>query len=71
MKTVEIRKASTENVQSFLDDARENYFKLRFRFTTGQLTDHSQLKIARKEIARIATILRERELEIESEGSEK
>lgn len=71
MKTVEIREASTDKIQSYLDDARENYFKLRFRFTTGQLTDHSQLKIARKEIARIATILRERELEIESEGSEK
>ena len=56
MKTAEIREASTENIQSYLDDARENYFKLRFRFTTGQLSDHSQLKIARKEIAKIATI---------------
>ena len=71
MKTAEIRKASTDKVQTYLDDARENYFKLRFRFTTGQLTDHSRLKIARKEIARLATILHERELEIESEGSEK
>ena len=71
MKTAEIREASTEKIQSYLDDARENYFKLRFRFTTGQLSDHSQMKIARKEIAKIATILRERELEIESEGSEK
>ena len=71
MKTAEIRKASTDKIQTHLDDARENYFKLRFRFTTGQLTDHSRLKIARKEIARLATILHERELEIESEGSDK
>ncbi|MES0339999.1 MAG: 50S ribosomal protein L29 [Anaerolineales bacterium] len=71
MKTVEIRKASTEKIQTYLDDAREDYFKLRFRFTTGQLTDHTRLKIARREIARLATILHERELEIESEGSEK
>jgi large subunit ribosomal protein L29 len=71
MKTAEIRKASTEKIQTYLNDARENYFKLRFRFTTGQLTDHSRLKIARKEIARLVTILHERELEIESEGSEK
>jgi large subunit ribosomal protein L29 len=71
MKTAEIRKASTDKIQTYLDDARENYFKLRFRYTTGQLTDHSRLKIARKEIARLATILHERELEIESEGSEK
>ena len=71
MKTAEIRKASTEKIRSYLDDARDNYFKLRFRFTTGQLTDHSRLKIARREIARLATILHERELELESEGSEK
>ncbi len=71
MKTAEIRKASTEEIQTYLDDAREDYFKLRFRFTTGQLTDHSRLKIARKDIARLETILHERELEIESEGSEK
>jgi|LGOV01.1.fsa_nt_gb large subunit ribosomal protein L29 len=71
MKTAEIRKASTEKIQTYLDDAREDYFKLRFRFTTGQLTDHTRLNIARKEIARLATILHERELELESEGSEK
>ena len=71
MKTTEIRNASSDVIHTYLDDARENYFKLRFRFTTGQLTDHSRLKIARKEIARLATILRERELEIESEGSGK
>jgi large subunit ribosomal protein L29 len=70
MKPDEIRKLSTEDIQSRLDDARENYFKLRFRFTTGQLTDHSRMNIARREIARFATILRERELEVEAEGSE-
>lgn len=70
MKTAEIRALSTDEVASRLDEARENYFKLRFQFATGQLTDHSQMKIARKEIARLATILRERELAAELEGSE-
>jgi len=41
MKAAEIRALSTEDIQSRLDDARENYFKLRFQFATGQLTDHS------------------------------
>lgn len=70
MKTAEIRALSTDEIASRLDEARDNYFKLRFQFATGQLTDHSQLKIARREIARLATILRERELAAELEGSE-
>jgi large subunit ribosomal protein L29 len=70
MKTAEIRALSTDEIAARLDEARENYFKLRFQFATGQLTDHSQLKIARKEIARLATVLRERELAAELEGSE-
>jgi len=70
MKAAEIRALSTEDIQSRLDDARENYFKLRFQFATGQLTDHSQLRIARREIARLATILRERELAAQIKVSE-
>lgn len=69
MKASELRGLSIEDLQARLDDARENYFKLRFQFATGQLTDHSQLNIARKEIARVATILRETELEAEKEQS--
>jgi large subunit ribosomal protein L29 len=70
MKTSEIRALSTAEIQARLDDAREAYFKLRFQFATGQLTDHSRLKLARREIARLATILREAQLIAESEGGE-
>jgi large subunit ribosomal protein L29 len=70
MKPAEIRELSTEEIRSRLEDARENYFKLRFQFASGQLTDHSQLRIARREIARFATIVRERELAMEIEDSE-
>jgi large subunit ribosomal protein L29 len=70
MKTEDIRKLSVEKIRSELDDARENYFRLRFQFATGQLTDHSRLRIARRDIARLATILKEQELEAEPEGSE-
>lgn len=70
MKVSEIRALSVAEIQARLDDAREAYFKLRFQFATGQLTDHSRLKLARREIARIATILREAQLVAESEGGE-
>jgi large subunit ribosomal protein L29 len=70
MKASEIRALSAAELQARLDDAREAYFKLRFQFATGQLTDHSRLKLARREIARLATILREAQLIAESEGGE-
>ena len=70
MKTDEIRALSPGEIQSRLDDAREEYFKLRFQFSGGQLTDTSRLKIARREIARLATILREHELAAMFEGGE-
>ncbi len=70
MKPEEIRKLSVEKIRSELDDAHENYFRLRFQFAAGQLTDHSRLRIARRDIARLTTILREREHEAEPQGSE-
>ena len=65
MKPDEIRALSVEEIQSRLDDAREEYFKLRFQFSGGQLTDTSRLQIARREVARLATFVREFELEYE------
>jgi large subunit ribosomal protein L29 len=69
MKPSEIRSKSVEDIEELLDEAREDYFKLRFQFSSGQLTDTSQLRGARKKIARIATILHESEL-MEVEGGE-
>ena len=67
MKAAEIRALSTEEIRARLGEAREEYFKLRFQFASGQLTDTSRLRIARRNIARLATILRERELAEEGE----
>jgi large subunit ribosomal protein L29 len=69
MKTSEIRALSDTEVAARLNEAREAYFKLRFQFATGQLTDHTRLKQARREIARLATLARERQLTGEAEGS--
>jgi large subunit ribosomal protein L29 len=70
MKAEEIRALSMEEIQARLDEAREAYFKFRFQYATGQLTDTSRLKLQRREIARLATILREKELVAASEGGE-
>lgn len=69
MKASEIRELSIDKIRERLDEARENEFRLRFEFAAGQLTDHNRLKIARREIARIATVLREAEQAAEKEAS--
>jgi large subunit ribosomal protein L29 len=65
MTVKEIRALATGEIEAKLDDAREELFKLRFQFKTGQLTDFSRLKEARHNVARLATILRERQLAAE------
>ena len=69
MKASEIRELSIDKIRERLDEARENEFRLRFEFATGQLTDHTRLKFARREIARLATILREVEQAAEKEAN--
>lgn len=58
----EIRALATAEIESKLEDAREELFKLRFQFRTGQLTDFTRLRATRRSIARLATVLRERQL---------
>ncbi len=62
MKAKEIRAMSTPEVVKALEDARQNLFNLRFQWATLQIKDHNLLKAAQKDIARLETILREREL---------
>jgi large subunit ribosomal protein L29 len=61
MRASEVREMNLEKVSQELEDAREAYFKMRFQFATGQLPDTSKLKVARRDIARIATVFREME----------
>jgi large subunit ribosomal protein L29 len=60
MKTEEIRKLSVEEIQVKLSDMREELMKLRFQQVTGQLTDTSHLTLLRRDIARVVTLLNER-----------
>jgi large subunit ribosomal protein L29 len=60
MKSADIRNLTTDQIQSRLNDAREELMRLRFQQSTGELTDHTRLRKVRRNIARFITILNER-----------
>lgn len=68
MKTDEIRALADEKIQSRIDETREELMNLRFQQSTGELLDTSRIKETRRLIARLETILREREREATVEG---
>ena len=63
MKPAEYRGLSDEELANHLRDVQKQMFELRFQSATDRLETPSQLHKARKEIARIKTLQRERELE--------
>ena len=63
---VELRNLADEELLTKLREAKEELFNLRFQAATGQLENHGRLRAVRKDIARLYTILRERELGITS-----
>jgi large subunit ribosomal protein L29 len=64
MKTSEIRALKNEELATKLEEAHEELFNLRFRLATRQLVNHREIPKAKRKIARMKTILRERELGI-------
>jgi len=66
-KASDLRNLNSGEIETKLSDAREELMKLRFQAVTGQLTDSSRLRILRREIARMQTILRE-QASAETEG---
>jgi len=65
LKAAELRQMSMQELQGQLDEFKEEYFNLRFQRTSGQLEDVNRLRITRRNIARLKTIVREKELEAE------
>ena len=59
-----LREMTTNELLDRLKDRKEELFNLRFRMATGQLEEQSRIREVRKEIARIHTVQRERELKI-------
>ncbi len=62
MRPSEIRNLSQLEIGRRLDEAYQELFNLRFQYATGQLKNTSRLGQVRREIARLRTIMREREL---------
>ncbi len=64
MKAEEIREMTSEELQKKLADLKAELFNLRFQLATGQLDNPVRVKAVRKDLARVKTILHERELKI-------
>ena len=62
MKATEIRQMTTQEIRSRLAEDHDNLITLRFQLASSQLANTAQLNQVRKDIARLQSILREREL---------
>ncbi|MBU5668889.1 50S ribosomal protein L29 [Peptoniphilus sp. MSJ-1] len=68
MKAKEIRNLSSEELNNKVNELKNELFNLRFRLATGQLDNPSSIKTVKRDIARVKTIIRERELEVGKEA---
>ncbi|MEE6260371.1 50S ribosomal protein L29 [Plantactinospora sonchi] len=70
VKAGELRELSEEELVSRLREAKAELFNLRVQAATGQLDNNRRLQVIRREIARIYTIMRERELGLSAAPTE-
>ena len=70
MTAKEIREKETEHLKHELEEKRKHLFDLRSQAVTEKLEDPSQLRKTRKDIARMQTVLRQRELETRTKTAE-
>jgi len=64
LKLKEFRDLSTEDLKKQLEESHQELFNLRFRLETKQLVNHREVRRVKRKIARLNTLLTERELEI-------
>ena len=64
----EFRDLTSDELQLRLQETRRELFNLRQQWFSGSLQDHNRMRVVRKDIARILTVLRERELGLERKG---
>jgi large subunit ribosomal protein L29 len=62
MRATDIRNLNEAEMARKLDEAHQELFNLRFQYSTGQLKNTARLSQVKREIARLRTVLREREL---------
>ncbi len=68
MMVKELRALDVKEIEHKLDEAYQELFNLRFQWASGQLEDHNRLTALRRDIARMRTVLRERELAALAQG---
>jgi large subunit ribosomal protein L29 len=71
LKVKEIRALNSEELVKQLEEAHQELLNLRFRLATKQLVNHREIPRVKKSIARLKTIIRERELGIAQPGKSK
>ena len=69
MNPAEIREMTNEELVEALAEAKEENFNLRFQVATNQLDNTARIKAVKKDIARMLTVMRERELELTEESA--
>jgi large subunit ribosomal protein L29 len=67
-KAAELREFPDEELIARMEGAKEELFNLRFQLATGQLDNTTRLKDLRREVARAATVLRERQIRAEKDA---
>ena len=70
LKAAEIRDLSVEEINQKLAETKEELFNLRFQNATGQLDNYKRLRDLKRDVARIKTVLRARELAGTDQGTE-
>lgn len=68
MKAAELRDRSVVELEKTLSDLQEQLFKLRFQKSTGQIENPIKIRVVRKDIARVLTVMSERKAEEANHG---
>jgi large subunit ribosomal protein L29 len=63
MKPAEVRELDSEELHARVVELKEELFNLRFQLATGQLDNHARMKAVKRDVARIRTVLRERDFQ--------
>ena len=68
-KTDDLKEMPVSELTERLENTREELFNMRFQLATGQLDNYRRVRLLRRDIARVKTVLRERELASEGDGT--
>ena len=71
LKNSEIRTLSVEDLYKKLKDSRAELFNLRFQHAINQLTNPVRINLVKKDIARVKTVIREKEIAQQAGGTDK